>query len=458
MQKKLSKFEKKEFYRIIFPSMVEILFIQCFSFVDKMMIGHIPDSTTALAALSLCAAPINLVVCVLAAFFIGTTAAIARNYGAENKEEVRNTAFQTTVLSVALGLVISVIAYLFSGRIMYFVCGNSDAYEIASMYYRINAIGFFFHIISMNITASFRGIGVTKIPMIYNLAGNAVNVVLNYILIYGKFGFSAMGAKGAAIATVLSKVVMVLIALPVWIFQESPIKPARGVKIKPCRSISEFVFPIGLASAGEQLILQSGATITAKIVSSLPTNDIAACSIVSSVEAIAWATGDACCTASTSLFGRCLGEGKEYKSKLYLKLTSKWALGFALFEIFLVFTCGRGIAALFSNDTSLYDEAAKIMMIGSVCLPFINMHKTISGSLRSAGDSLAPLLASLLSLWVFRVGLGYLLISVLDRGVFAYRWCLNIDQFVRMSAVMVFYFTGHWRKFVSRKSDQKAGK
>lgn len=451
MPERLAKKDKQEFYKIIFPSMIEILFLQCFSFVDSMMVGHMPDSTTAVAGLSLCGAPINLTVCVMAAFFIGTTAAIARNYGAEKMDEVRNTAFQTTALSLLLGIVISAATYMLSDKIMGFVCKGSDAYEVAAMYYRINTIGFLFQIVSINITAAFRGVGITKIPMIYNLVGNAVNVALNYVLIYGKFGFEPMQARGAAVATVISKFVIFLIAVPAWIFFPSPIKPSRNVSFRPCKSLSEFVFPIGLTSAGEQLILQSGATLTSKIISSLPTNDIAACSISGSVESIAWSTGDACCTASTSLFGRCLGEDNPEKAKSFLKLISKWALGFAAFEILLICTCGKGIVMMFSNDSSIYAETVKIMIVGGVCLPFINMHKTVSGALRSAGDSVAPLLASLLSLWVFRVGLGYLLITVLDKGVFAYRWCLNLDQLVRMIAVIIFFVSGHWKRFVNKK-------
>lgn len=451
MKEKLAKKDKKEFYKIIFPSVVEIFFIQCFSFVDNIMVGHMPGSTTAVAGLSLSNSPINLTVCVLSAFFIGTTAAIARNFGAEKLDEVRDVAFQTTVISLALGLLITVLTYLFAGKIMYFVCGRSDAYEIASMYYRINTVGFFAQIVTMNITAAFRGIGITKLPMVYNLAGNAANVILNYVLIYGKLGLPAMQAKGAAIATVLSKFIILLIAVPVWVIKSSPIRPAKEVSFKPCRSLSVLVFPIGLTSACEQFILQSGATLTAKIISSLPTNDIASSSICGNVESLAWATGDACCTASTALFGRGLGENRPEKSKAYLSLASKWAVGFALFEMLLMCTCGRYIAMMFSNDTSLYDQIARLMLVGAASLPFINMHKTFSGALRSAGDSVAPLLASLLSLWVFRVALGYILVSVLDKGVFAYKWCIVIDQFVRMAAVMTFYFTGHWHKFVNRK-------
>ena len=435
--------------------MVEVLFIQCFNFADKVMIGHIPDSTTAVAALSFCGPPINLTLCVMSAFFIGTTAAVARNFGAGNKKEVKSIALQTTLLSLASGIVITVFTYLFAEKIMHFICGSSEAYEIASMYYKINTLGFFMQIVVMNITAAFRGIGITGIPMVYNLIGNASNVLLNYILIYGRLGFPALNAEGAAIATVISKLIMLCMALPIWLIKKTPVRPSGRMTLRPCESLSKLVFPIGLTSAGEQLILQSGATITTKIISVLPTNDIAACSIVSSVEAIAWATGDACCTASTTLFGRCLGEKREDKSKAYLGLVSKWAVGFAVSEMLLIFTCGRGIATVFSNDASLYDEAVKIMMISALCLPFINIHKTVSGALRSAGDSAAPLLASLLSLWVFRVAMGYLLISVLGKGVFAYRWCLNIDQFVRMTAVLIFFFTGHWKKFVNGKNNNK---
>ncbi|GEM_PF-5852428 len=114
--------------------MIEILFLQCFSFVDSMMVGHMPDSATAVAGLSLCGAPINLTVCVTAAFFIGTTASIARNYGAEKSDEVRNTAFQTTAISFLLGIIITAVTYTLSGQIMGFVCKGSDAYEVDPMF------------------------------------------------------------------------------------------------------------------------------------------------------------------------------------------------------------------------------------------------------------------------------------------------------------------------------------
>ena len=207
---------------------------------------------------------------------------------------------------------------------------------------------------------------------------------------------------------------------------------------------------IGITSAFEQLILQSGATLTAKIISVLPTKQIAALQITSNLESLAWSSGDACCTAATSLFGKSLGERSQSRARAYLRLSEKWALLFSTVEM-LIFCLGGGIICrLFTNDVSIYGDIVLFLRIAAIGLPFINTHKTVGGALRGAGDSFAPLISSLISLWVFRVALGYVLISVLCLGGAAYRWSLNADQFVRMTAMLIFYLSGHWKKYAEK--------
>ncbi len=444
----MERLNKGNFYRILFPSVVELIFSQLFSMVDSIMVGHIPNSTVAVAALSLCGSPINLIICVMSAFFIGTTAVVAWHFGAGNKEKMYETAHQSLMLAFFSGLAVSAAAYFFAPQIMGFVCGQSETLETAVLYYKINSVGFFFQVCSMCITACFRGKGITNIPMIYNITGNAINVLLNYILINGKLGFKPMYVRGAAIATVAAKIVLFLIALSVFVFYDNDFHP---LKEKFSLHLSEQVrgrmLKIGLTSACEQLILQSGATLTAKIISVLPTQKIAALQIAGNLESLAWSSGDACCTASTSLFGKSLGEGRIDRGRAYLKLSETWALIFSAVEICIFFLGGNLICRLFTNDTAIYGDIILFLRIAAIGLPFINTHKTVGGALRGAGDSTAPLIASLISLWVFRVILGYLLISVLNLGATAYRWCLNADQFVRMSAMIVFYLSGHWKRY-----------
>ncbi len=448
----MERLNKGSFYKILFPSVVELIFGQLFALVDNIMIGHIPNSTVAVAALSLCGAPINLVVCVMNAFFIGTTAVVAWYFGEGNKKKMYQTAQQSLMLSVFFGIGVTAVTGIFAPQIMGFVCGKSETLETAVLYYRTNSAGFLFQICSMCITAAFRGKGITKIPMFYNIAGNASNVLLNYILIYGKLGLEPMYVKGAAIATVISKVILFFIAVLFFIFYDEDFRPKKSeFTLRLSEQVKGKMLRIGITSACEQLILQSGATITAKIISALPTKQIAALQITASLESLAWSTGDACCTAATSLFGKSLGEGRADRAKAYLKLSETWALIFSAIEILIFCFAGKIICTLFTNDTTIYSDIMLFLKIAAVGLPFINTHKTVGGALRGAGDSIAPLIASLVSLWIFRVALGYLLISVLGMGAEAYRWCLNADQFVRMAAMLIFYFTNHWKKYAEKE-------
>ena len=112
---------------------------------------------------------------------------------------------------------------------------------------------------------------------------------------------------------------------------------------------------------------------------------------------------------------------------------------------------GRPLAMLFSNDTSLYDTVQILLCIAAFTLLFINCHQTVSGALRGAGDTTAPLVASLISLWVFQVGLGFLVVRVMGMGVIAYRWIGVIYNAIRCATVLIFYFTNHWKRHMMKK-------
>ena len=453
----VSNINKRQFYTILFPTVIESVFNQLFSLVDGIMIGHIPDSTVAVAALSLCNSPLNLVICVMSAFFIGTTAVVAWHFGAGEEKKMNETAQQSLMLAAFLGIAVTVISYTFSAQIMGFVCGKSETLETAILYYKTNAVGFFFQVCAICITAAFRGKGITKIPMLYNIFGNGLNVILNYILIYGKLGFEPMYVKGAAVATVCSKIIIFIAATAFFVFYKEGFPPHReNISLKLSEHVRHRMLRIGITSALEQLVLQSGATLTAKIISVLPTKQIAALQITSNLEALAWSSGDACCTTATSLFGKSLGQGRPDRARAYLKFTELWAIAFSAVEILIFCFGGNLICRLFTNDTSIYGNIVQYLIIAAIGLPFINTHKTVSGALRGAGDSVAPLISSFISLWIFRVILGYILISVLHMDAAAYRWCLNVDQFVRMTAMLIFYLSGHWKKDVQKKENKKA--
>ena len=442
----LTKEQKQNFYRLLFPALIEGILVRLFHIVDSMMVGQMKNSTVAVAAVGFSGAPVNLIVSVSSGFFIGVTATIAWLYGARRKRQVRDVAYQSLMIGGSIALALTVLSYFGAEILMRFICGENAAFEAAASYYRINAYGFFFQIVTTNITAIFRGVGISKLPMIYNLIGGGVNVVFNYLMIFGKGGFPAMGLDGAAWATVISKAVTFAIAVVALLWKRSPVQFNKDISLRLDPSIRRRMLPIGLTAAGEQALLQVGATISVKLSAGLPTAHVAANSVVNSIEAFAWSTGSACNTASTSLFGRAMGAGDEKLGKRYVRLTVVWAVALAAGEMLAMVLFSDFLAMLFTNDASLYPMIGRIMLISAFALPCINLHQTFAGALRGAGDTVAPLMASFASLWIFRVACGILTISVLGWGIYAYRWCMMLDQLTRCVIVALFYWRGHWRR------------
>ena len=446
-----NKLDKKAFYTLMFPVLIEQVIMRLFHIADSIMVGQMTDSTVAVAAIGLCASPINLITCISTNLFIGTTATVAWYFGAMEKRKMRTFAWQSMGIATLVAALLTVFSIIFAKDIMYFVCGESETLDIAARYYQINAYGFLFQIITFNITAMLRGVGLSKIPMIYNLTGGVVNVFLNYVLIFGVGIFPELRSDGAALATTLSKVVTFIFALLVLIFTKTDLNFKLGIDKKIDYAFKTRFFPIGLAAAGEEAILQIGAILSSKIVATLPTAQIAANQIVVNIEGFAWATGSACQVASTSLFGRSLGEHNHRKAQKFLNLSVKWAVGFALVEFAAFCIFGKQMAMIFTNDRALYPLVVLILILAAFELPFINTHQTVSGALRSAGDSMAPLIAGFISLWTFRVLAGFIIITVFKMDIYAYRIALILDQLTRCAVICAFYLTGHWKKKVYKK-------
>ena len=441
---KLTRRDVGFFLSIMLPALVELLLSQFFGMVDTIMLGRLPDSAVVLTAVGITASPINLVVCVVTAFCIGTTATVAVFTGAGKSDRARSTTRQSLMLLSIAGIVLTVVCVTFAEPIIRFAGAKDDTIVQAVSYYRLIAAGFFFQSVTISITASLRGVGITKIPMLYNLTAAGLNVFLNYILIYGKLGCPAMGVEGAALATTLSKVISFLAAVCILFFGKTPVSIQRGDSFRPDIPILKRILKIGITSGMEQVILQSGAVLSTKILAVIPTVDFAAYQIASNVEGIAWQPGGACCTAATTCMGQALGEGRIDKAKAMTKMIFLTALTISGFVVLLFLFCGLPIAEIYTPDKAVALTASRIMFYCAIAIPGVSTHQTIAGALRGAGDTKTPMIASLCSLWIFRVALSFLLVRVLGLGVIAMRICVTLDQLVRASINLIRYCRGKW--------------
>ncbi|KPU43080.1 multidrug resistance protein NorM [Oxobacter pfennigii] len=445
---------RREILKITIPAFVELVMSTLFGMVDMIMVGQL--SPAAIASVGLTNQPFMLLLAVFAAINVGTTTLVAWNIGAGNREKANDVARQTVIINIILGLIMSSIGFIFSRQIIIFMGANADTIGYGTSYFRIVAAGLVFQAVSLGVTAALRGAGETKIPMMYNVGSNLLNVFGNYVLIYGKFGFPEWGVAGAAVSTSLSRLLACFIALYIIFFSKhSRVKINIRSMLKVDTEIIRKMFSIGLPAAIEQFILQSGLMIFARTVSTIGTAGYAAHQIGLNISGLTFAPSMAFGIAATTLVGQNLGANDEEKAK---------QCGDIVHHISMVIACIMGLifilfsypmALLYTKDLEVAAMAGMVLKIMALAQPGQSTQLTLAGALRGAGDTKYPLYASFLGIWVFRVGIAYILVNVLHFGLIGAWVALTLDQYTRSAIIYLRYRSGKWKYIKLRSQEEK---
>lgn len=441
-----TKADRRLFFIIMLPALVEGVVSQLFGMIDTLMLGNTAASAVNISAVSIANAPFMFAVCLLNSFTIGTTTAVAFFTGQGKREKVSAAARQSSLLMLLLSCAGAAAYYFGAVPIAAFAGAKGELLAPAASYLRIVALGLPFEGLCFSITASLRGVGLTKMPMIYNLTAGAANVVMNYLLIYGKFGFPEMGVAGAAAATSLSKAVACVIAAVYILRGDTPVRIRFGKSFLFTRGVMGRIVSVGATTAAEQAILQGGNVLSTRVVAHMDTTSIAACNVCSSIQGLGWRPGGACQVATTAFTGRDLGEGRPEKARARSMMVLRYALIMCAFTTVATILFRVPIARLFSPVEEVYRAAGRAVVLDALSTVGVTAHLTLSGSLRAAGDQKYPLMASLVSLWVFRLLLSFVFLQCGVLNVMTARLAVALDQMVRGSIVALrFFTTDKWR-------------
>ncbi|MDF2519441.1 MAG: family efflux transporter [Clostridia bacterium] len=447
----ISKSMWKKIASITLPAFLELVLSTLFGMVDMMMVGQL--SSAAIASVGLTNQPFMLLLAVFAAVNVGTTTLVAWNVGAGNVEKASSITRQALIINAALGIVMSILGVVLSRNIVLFMGANSETLEYATSYFQIVAAGLVFQAVTMAITASLRGVGETKISMFYNIGSNLLNVFGNYVLIYGKFGFPEMGVTGAATSTTIARLLACLAGLYVISLSNKskihvPIKASYKLNLE----IIKKMFSIGLPAALEQLIIQSGLMMFARTVSSLGTAGFAAHQIGLNISGLTFAPSMAFGVAATTLVGQSLGANDTKKAKEYADIIHHISVLVACFIGLLYFLFAYPMARLYTNDLTVAAMAVLVLRIVAFAQPGQSTQLSLAGALRGAGDTMYPLYASAFGIWIFRVAIAYVFVSVLHWGLVGAWVALVMDQYARAAIIYFRYHSGKW-KYIKAKAE-----
>ena len=207
---------------------------------------------------------------------VGTTAVVARRIGANRINEAENTLRQSLLIAALIGISAFLIFSTFSGTGLFLMGAEKEVISQGVPYFRWKGLSLLFQFITMTFTAALRGSGNTRLPMYVGFVVNIVNLTGNYLLIGGNFGFPALGAEGAGIATAFAHLCGMILITLVTSMGNNVLRNWYKGSFSPHREILASVLKIGLPASGERLILRGAQLLYTRAVAGLGTAAYAA--------------------------------------------------------------------------------------------------------------------------------------------------------------------------------------
>ncbi len=427
---------------VAWPSILESFQVALVGVIDTVMVSSL--GSYAIAAVGLTTQPKFICLAVFISLNVAVSALVARRRGEDDRESANSILVQALVITIGLTVVISAAAVIFADPIIRLAGSAEDTHEAAVSYFRIISGGMVFNVLSMVINAAQRGAGNTKIAMRTNIVSNGVNIIFNYLLIGGHFGFPRLEVAGAAVATVIGTV----FACGMSIF--SVLKKDRFLSLLSVKKIGfdrrslRSLADLGASTLAEQIFLRIGFLTYAIIVARLGTTAFAAHQVGMNIMSISFSFGDGLSVAAVALVGRSLGEKRQDLAKIYGAICQRMGLTFSIILCIIYVTCGEMIFTLFSDETVILKYGSMIMDMIAVIV-FMQITQVIySGCLRGGGDTKFVALVSLVSVAFFRPFSGWLFCYPLGMGLTGAWIGLAIDQFCRLAMTFFRFKSGKW--------------
>jgi len=433
--------------QVAWPAVLESFFVALVGMVDSLMVSRL--GTYAVAAVGLTTQPKFLGLALFIATNVSLSAITARRKGQKDRDGANRTMLSALIFILLAVLVVSVICVAWADPIIHLAGSKEDTHESAVVYFRIIMGGIVFSVISLAINAAQRGSGNTKIALRTNLVSNLVNVIGNFLLIEGRFGFPALGIRGAALATVIGTVVACVMSIASVFRKDSFINVGYILANKLRASMTDAMALFKLASSVfvEQILLRIGFMSVAVMAANLGTQEYAAHQVGMQVMSLSFAFGDGMQVAAVTLIGQSLGQKLPDKAKQYGKICQRIGNLISIVLSVLYLTCGWFLFHLFfPTDEYAVSIGVKIMQVMVVIVLLQVAQVIYMGCLRGAGDVKFTTMASTISVTIIRPVVSYLCAYGLSMGVIGIWLGIVGDQVMRLILTSQRFKSGKWAK------------
>ena len=435
-------------WTLAWPSIITNLFYATSSIVAIKVVGNLgPD---AIAAAVTGQRVTFILQAVLTGVLAGSTALIARNWGARNKEEAGIFFTRTVQLVVFIAFITGLVIWQFAEPLVRFFGLKGEALILSTEYLKAISPFYIGFGCGLGLITALRAVGDVKTPLMIGLIMNIFAIFFMLVFVNGWMGFPEYGVRGAALGNGLSFVIGALLLIVFWRTNQLPVRYSSILHLD-LKRVKE-IFKVGLPAALEQVIFQAGITAFLILVALYGTEAYAAYGIGVQILSFAFVIGFGFSIAGATLVGQHLGAGNPNQARragwgaMRLSIVSM-----TFFGILIAFFAEPLARYMIDNDEVVRLSVVFIWLLGSM-QPLMAIEFSLGGALRGAGDTKTPLVITLTCLLFIRVSLA-LIFYMLDASIEVIFSTLVADYVVKGFLYVARFKSNKWMNVMKAKED-----
>ncbi|MDR6548969.1 MATE family efflux transporter [Paenibacillus qinlingensis] len=437
-----ASWQKLRLFAVTWPIFIDSVLRMMLGTADVFMLSRISDEVTGAVGL----ANEIIVFCILMFGFvgIGTSVAVAQHLGAGKVKEASRISALAITINLIFGIIVSIALVVFGEPLMHVMNLEPTQIAIAKKYLTIISAFIWIEALSYAISSVLRSNGQTRDVMFVTLGVNVIHIVGNSLLIFGNLGFPEWGVTGAAVSTVVSRL-LGLIVLVVILYRrlQVPILLKHYVTFKS--KIVKQILSIGLPSAGEHISWQSQYLMIFSFINIIGATALSAHVYVMNVTNYFMALGMAIGMGTEIIIGHMVGAGAFQAAyhKLLRSLKFTFVLTFVIVGITSIFR--KELLGLFTDNPDIIAMGSTILLLSIILEPGRTFNLVVINSLRAAGDARFPVMMGVVSMWGIAVPLAYYLGIHQEMGLLGVWIAFTVDEWVRGLLMYVRWRSRVWQ-------------
>ncbi|MCF0131077.1 MAG: MATE family efflux transporter [Pseudobutyrivibrio sp.] len=435
----------KEVIGIAVPVALQSLLASSFSIVDQLMIGSL--GADAIASIGICGNVWLIFNVVLGVVATVAGIMISQFIGAKEEKEVWSSLNVNLLITVIIAVLTTWVARKMPHAVISLYTKDDSVLALGADYLMITSLGIIMLGVSTILSTYLRCREHANIPLIVSFAGIILNTALNYCLIYGKAFMPQLGVKGAAIATVLSETLTLILTLSGFIYslKKDKVRPVFTLILKKISKLEylKMMAPILLSEVGWGI----SQAIYSATFGNMGVDDLAGYTITYPIQGMICGILSGFSAAAAIIVGKKLG-AKEYDeayrtSKEIMKLGMMGSVIFAVLLIIL----SDAYVSLYSCNTVIHSVARSMLMVFAIYTPVKVANMIVGGGiLKSGGNTYFVMAIDMFGTWLVGVPLCLITAKVLSLDIVTVYAIFSVEELVRLILSIIVFRGKKWMK------------